>query len=493
MNINQILRKILKEATSDSSGSRGSYIGPLQPGVREFKKIDLQPFTMPVSKYNNAMLQYDSYDGKMSSPKKQINKIEKKSKRISDYIKNHPNSTFSDEDGNVINQTPGKNLKIVPVNKQDKITESSTSISAGEYSGPIEIGLRKWKNYHLDPFIYEVGHEMNRVSKQKTLKNNVSRVVGVWDKNKNGSYDYEVHDVHTIKEDLSVWFGDKKKSKGSSEPQGPWVNICSNKKGGGHPPCGRPDSDSKGYPKCRATGVAAKMTDAQKKSACQQKRSAEKKDTQTGKGQKPTMTSYKPRTNENMKRKIITLTENDLMRIVKRVIREQKEKPTISENQEISLTCQDYKLYTDEVTKTRKIKLYSKYIIEGKLSTDSKVLEGESFTDKGHLAGDPYGSGFVSEPGPKYGLSFYVDETNGPSPLDQVYGATQDDNLQQFDLIPITQEYKDFIGMTGSGDHMIFHIEGGRRQSFCIISSNTPSEEFKKELSSNWGLNNDLF
>jgi membrane-anchored protein YejM (alkaline phosphatase superfamily) len=35
------------------------------------------------------------------------------------------------------------------------------------------------------------------------------------------------------------------------------------------------------------------MTDSQKRSACQQKRNAEKKDTQTGKGQKPVMTSYK--------------------------------------------------------------------------------------------------------------------------------------------------------------------------------------------------------
>jgi hypothetical protein len=37
------------------------------------------------------------------------------------------------------------------------------------------------------------------------------------------------------------------------------------------------------------------MSDSQKKSACQQKRRAEKKDTQTGKGQKPVMTSYKPK------------------------------------------------------------------------------------------------------------------------------------------------------------------------------------------------------
>ena len=236
------------------------------------------------------------------------------------------------------------------------------------------------------------------------------------------------------------------------------------------------------------------MTDEQKKSACQQKRSAEKKDTQIGKGQKPIMTKYKPRTNENMKRKIITLTENDLMRIVKRVIREQKEKPVISENQEITLTCQSYRFYTDEVTKTKRIKLQSKYIVEGNLSTDSKVLEAESFTDKGHLAGDPYASGFGSETNGEYGLSFYVDETNGPSPLDQVYGSEYPVvNRQQFDLLPITQEYRDFISITGSGDHIIFHIEDGKNKSFCVISSNPPSEEFKNELTSNWGLNNDLF
>jgi hypothetical protein len=42
-------------------------------------------------------------------------------------------------------------------------------------------------------------------------------------------------------------------------------------------------------------GVARRMSDSQKKSACSQKRRAEKKDTQTGRGQKPVMTSYKPR------------------------------------------------------------------------------------------------------------------------------------------------------------------------------------------------------
>jgi hypothetical protein len=45
------------------------------------------------------------------------------------------------------------------------------------------------------------------------------------------------------------------------------------------------------------------MTDSQKKSACQQKRSAEKSEPKTGTGNKPTMVSYKPKkkTNENLR------------------------------------------------------------------------------------------------------------------------------------------------------------------------------------------------
>jgi hypothetical protein len=110
---------------------------------------------------------------------------------------------------------------------------------------------------------------------------------------------------NTISEDLAVWFGTKKKPKGSSQPKGPWVNICRKKEGGGHPPCGRPEADSKGYPKCRAAGVASKMTDSQKKAACSQKRRAEKTNPKTGTGNSPTMTSYKPRKqNESLERLI---------------------------------------------------------------------------------------------------------------------------------------------------------------------------------------------
>jgi hypothetical protein len=98
-----------------------------------------------------------------------------------------------------------------------------------------------------------------------------------------------------LREDLAVWFGTKKKPKGSKQPKGPWVNICRKKKGGGHPPCGRPEAEDKGYPKCRAVGVASKMSDSEKRSACQQKRKAEKTHSKSGTGNKPKMVSYKPK------------------------------------------------------------------------------------------------------------------------------------------------------------------------------------------------------
>jgi hypothetical protein len=105
--------------------------------------------------------------------------------------------------------------------------------------------------------------------------------------------------VGPLKEDLAVWFGTKKKPKGSSQPKGPWVNIC-RKVDGKHPPCGRPEASDKGYPKCRAAGVASKMSDSEKKSACQQKRKAEKTHSKSGTGNKPKMVSYKPK-NESLR------------------------------------------------------------------------------------------------------------------------------------------------------------------------------------------------
>lgn len=223
--------KININETTSSNGSRGSFSSPLVPGVREFDDVNLEPFTIPVSKYNNAMLEYDSYDGKMDTPKKKIKKIEDKSKKMSDYIKKHPQ--LNDDDGGVVNQFPNKNKKgIVPVKEWIEITDD------------------------------------------------------------------------LLMEDLAVWFGTKKKPKGSSQPKGPWVNIC-RKVDGKHPPCGRPEAKSDSYPKCRASGVAGKMSDSEKRSACQQKRRAEKSHDKSGTGNKPKMVSYKKKpTNESIERLI---------------------------------------------------------------------------------------------------------------------------------------------------------------------------------------------
>jgi hypothetical protein len=173
------------------------------------------------------------------------------------------------------------------------LNEMDSSTSAGVYSGPIELGMKKWKPKLIAPFTEFVDSEVNKQKVKSTLKNNVKKKVGVWEKNTN-DMNMETHDVHTINEDLAVWFGTKKKPKGSSQPKGPWVNIC-RKVDGKHPPCGRSEADTKSYPKCRAAGVAGKMSDSEKKSACAQKRRAEKKDPKIGTGNKPTMTSYKPK------------------------------------------------------------------------------------------------------------------------------------------------------------------------------------------------------
>jgi hypothetical protein len=299
--INNIVKQILKEATGDSTDSRGSYVTPLRVGKRVFDKSQLGAYTESVSKYYSQQLATDSYDGKMDTPKKEIKKIESKARKSSIYAKNHP--VRNDDDGDVINPFPKQvnewYYEEAPIlteglNHFYNINEADTSISAGLYNGPIELGIRKWDKNQLKPFTEFVNSDVNKKNVKNTTKNNIKKIVGMWEKGKDGTYNIETGDVHTIKEDLGVWFGTKKKPKGSSQPKGPWVNIC-RKVDGKHPPCGRSEADTKGYPKCRAAGVAGKMSDSEKKSACAQKRREEKKDPKIGKGNKPTMVSYKPK------------------------------------------------------------------------------------------------------------------------------------------------------------------------------------------------------
>jgi len=123
MDVREIIKKILKEATGNNTGSRGSYIIPLQPGLRNFDKTALGPFTDEVSHYDSPLLQYDSFDGKMDIKPKQRKEIERQAEKATNYIKKHPNSTFSDEDGNNLNPTPGKGKKIVPIKESNELEE----------------------------------------------------------------------------------------------------------------------------------------------------------------------------------------------------------------------------------------------------------------------------------------------------------------------------------------------------------------------------------
>lgn len=215
-----------------------------------------------------------------------------------------------------------------------KISESTTtSTVGGTYKPPLRPGLRKWFKKDLMPFIEvtsdyrdaELNYDMldghtkktkKEIQKKERIANHIAHKDYKQDAPAEGDDEYapagfkylsNIEDINESKvnEDLAVWFGTKKKPKGSKQPKGPWVNICRKKEGGGHPPCGRPEADSKGYPKCRAAGVASKMTDSQKKSACAQKRRAEKTNPKSGTGNKPKMVSYKPRQDEQIIKDLI--------------------------------------------------------------------------------------------------------------------------------------------------------------------------------------------
>jgi hypothetical protein len=221
--------------------------------------------------------------------------------------------------------------------KRNRLSEATGAGSAGAFKIPIVLSPQPWKENQIAPFtdsVYsydnaelayqeadgdfkETPKERARIEKKTDIMAKVNEYLKSFYTGQNDedgsnlsgleSPEEIIHQVvGPLKEDLAVWFGTKKKPKGSKQPKGPWVNICRKKEGGGHPPCGRPEADSKGYPKCRAAGVASKMTDAQKKSACSQKRREEKKDPKIGKGNKPTMVSYKPK-NESLRDTITTI------------------------------------------------------------------------------------------------------------------------------------------------------------------------------------------
>jgi hypothetical protein len=221
--------------------------------------------------------------------------------------------------------------------KRNRISEATGSGSAGNFKVPIVLSPQPWTEDQVAPFtnpVYSYNNaelayeeadgdfkqtpeERARIEKRTDRISQVDRYLKSFYTGQNDEDGSVIGDVESpekiiqqavgpLKEDLAVWFGTKKKPKGSSQPKGPWVNICRKKEGGGHPPCGRPEASDKGYPKCRAAGVASKMTDSEKRSACQQKRNAEKTHSKTGTGNKPKMTHYKPK-NESLRELVKTV------------------------------------------------------------------------------------------------------------------------------------------------------------------------------------------
>ena len=206
------------------------------------------------------------------------------------------------------------------------IREATGSGSSGKFKVPIVLSPEDWKENQLAPFTQPVYNYTNaelayeeadgdfkespekraQIEKRTKKLSRLDQYLKQFYTGQNDDEGSNIGDVENpnelinkaigpLKEDLAVWFGTKKKPKGSKQPKGPWVNICRKKEGGGHPPCGRPEASDKAYPKCRAAGVASKMTDSQKRSACQQKRKAEKSHPKSGTGNKPKMTHYKPK------------------------------------------------------------------------------------------------------------------------------------------------------------------------------------------------------
>ena len=231
--------------------------------------------------------------------------------------------------------------------KRKQIKEATGSGSSGKFKVPIVLAPQDWEEDQLGPFVEPVYHYTNaelayeeadgdfkenpakRAAIEKRTKK-LSKIDDYLKKFYTGQNDEDGSNIGQIgnpeeiikqavgplkeeflNEDLAVWFGTKNKPKGSKQPKGPWVNIC-RKEDGKHPPCGRPEAKDKGYPKCRAVGVASKMSASEKKSACQQKRKAEKSEPKTGTGNAPTMTSYKPRNEgiKNLIRKVLRENTN---------------------------------------------------------------------------------------------------------------------------------------------------------------------------------------
>ena len=337
--INQLIQKIIQEVSSMENARTGAFVPPIQPGLHKFEKSALGPFIEPVSNFDSPELAHDSYDGKVHTPSKKAKKLEKKAERGRKYVEN--NFDFYTIGEEIIDEFNSV-LYEDDYEVWSGVSEATITVGSGPYKIPMSPGLKKWDKESLGPYVEPVSKYVSSElqydsydgimdSKNIKTKEHIAKKISNSNKRKftdqddsglgagrvsfgggseggdgdGGGISESLVNKDILIEDLAVWFGTKKKPKGSKQPKGPWVNIC-RKVDGKHPPCGRPDTSKGAYPKCRAAGVAGKMSDSQKRAACAQKRRAEKSDTQSGKGQKPVMTSYKPRKESINKKKVLT-------------------------------------------------------------------------------------------------------------------------------------------------------------------------------------------
>ncbi len=124
----------------------------------------------------------------------QIKKLEDSARKITNFIKKHPDLATGDDEGNVINQymydhkTPKNNSQMRPFTEKVKfnewvnlsfdslINEADTTITAGLYNAPLEIGYYNWNKTELNPFNEFVDTEYNNKSLMNKLKNNLNEL-----------------------------------------------------------------------------------------------------------------------------------------------------------------------------------------------------------------------------------------------------------------------------------------------------------------------------
>ena len=138
-----------------------------------------------------------------------------------------------------------------------------------------------------------------------------------WYKSKGGKWEKKVSEGKKGLDDKGV-YPDSGLGKWAKED---WVDVSRKNKDGSHPSCGRKDADEKGYPKCRPSKSASKMTDKEKESASRRKREVENKDKDNPKGDKPNMVKTmkeseekkelnKPMRNPNSKKKYMVYVKD---------------------------------------------------------------------------------------------------------------------------------------------------------------------------------------